>query len=55
VLFVAYDEIPRRLRIVEDLEAENLVSFPVSNYAPYERIIETPVTGVKLRHLVGVQ
>jgi hypothetical protein len=53
-IFLAYDGHPRQLRVIEDLQAENLVSFPVPNYAPYDRIVETPATGVGLRWLVGV-
>jgi hypothetical protein len=53
-IFMAYDGNPRRLRIIEDLEAEKLVNFPVSNYAPYDRIIATPTTRVDLRWLVGL-
>lgn len=52
-LVVAYDRGSKQLRIIEDLAAENLVDFPVSNYAPYERIIETPTVKTDFRWLVG--
>jgi hypothetical protein len=51
----AYDGNLRQLRIIEDLEAENLVDFSVSNYAPYKHIIENPTTWVDFRWLVGVE
>jgi hypothetical protein len=53
-IFMAYDGNPRQLRVIEDLSAENLVDFPVPNYAPYDRIIKTPTTRGALRWLVGV-
>ena len=53
-LIVAYDRDSKQLRIVEDLEAENLVDFPVTNYAPYEHIIETPTSQTSFRWLVEI-
>lgn len=52
-LFVTYDNNLGQLSIIEDLEAEGLVSFPVPGYRPYERIINTPTRHVQLRWLVG--
>jgi len=53
-LVMAYDGNPKQLRIIEDLEAENLVDFPIPNYTPYEHIIETPTRQTGFRWLVGV-
>jgi len=52
-LFVTYDNNLGQLAIIEDLEAEDLVSFPVPGYRPYERIINTPTSHQELRWLVG--
>lgn len=53
-LVMTYDGNPKQLRIIEDLEAEKLVDFTVSNYTPYEHIIETPTSQTDFRWLVGV-
>jgi len=53
-LVVAYDRESKQLRIIEDLEAESLVDFPIPNYIPYEHIIETPTRQTSFRWLVGV-
>ena len=55
IILVVYDGNPRRIRIVEDLEAEGLVNFPVPTYAPYEHIVKTPTTRGDLRWLVGAK
>lgn len=39
--------------MIEDLRAERQVDFPVPDYAPYDRIIETPTTRLESRWLVG--
>ena len=53
VLVLAYDGTPRRLRVIEDLAAENFVQTTVPEYQPYEHIINVPTTQIQFRWLVS--
>ncbi len=52
VIVLVYDGSPKRLRIVENLAAENLVDTPIPSYKPYEHIINVPTTHIQYRWLV---
>jgi hypothetical protein len=55
VVVFAYDGNPKQLRMIEDLETENLASFSIPNYTPHEHIIDVPTTRVDFRWLVGIE
>jgi hypothetical protein len=54
-IFMVFEGHPKRLRMIEDLQAEGLTTFDVPIYKPHEHIIQIPTTQTQYRWLVAAE
>jgi hypothetical protein len=52
-IFMVYEGHPKKLRMIENLQAEGFTGFDVPTYEPHEHIIQILTTQTQYRWLVG--